>query len=55
MSAATAERDASRPERIGREGLCEMPLSENRLRLKFEDEPGGGNWGEYPLTDLTAL
>lgn len=49
------ERDTARPDRIGRVGLCELPLPENRLRLKFEGEPEGGNWGEYPLTDLTAL
>ncbi len=45
-------RHERRPELIGREGVCELPLPNQMLQLKFEDENGGSFQTEIPLVDL---
>jgi hypothetical protein len=48
-------RHEGRPELIGREGVCELPLQNQRLQLKFEDDAGKAFDAAIAFVDLVEI
>jgi hypothetical protein len=48
-------RHEARPELVGMEGVCELPLQNHRLHLKFEDDAGKPFEAAVAFDDLVEV
>ncbi len=48
-------RNEANPELIGREGVCELPLPNQRLQLKFDDDAGKAFDAAIAFADLVEI